>query len=165
LQTEPIAATPISSAPLPFIPVQLDPIKGSGKTIEGATSNPADLDGKKQMENKVEEAAANKLKARSREGEVKGQWWPCTSGEDELRSFEAEGFLQPGSWRVVPGALVPAPEAGEWVLTRALVECGFSLPSSDFFLEILEVYNLQPHNISPNSVLAIMSPCARVISG
>ncbi len=65
---------PISSAPPPFIPVQLDPSKGSGKTIEGATSNPADLAGKKQMEKKVEEASAKKLKARSREGEVKGQW-------------------------------------------------------------------------------------------
>ncbi|KAK1603977.1 hypothetical protein QYE76_027650 [Lolium multiflorum] len=32
---------------------------------------------------------------------------------------------------------------------------GFSFPPSDFFLEILKVYGLQPHNISPNSVLAI----------
>ena len=41
------------------------------------------------------------------------------------------------------------------VLTKALVERGFSFPPSDFFLEILEAYGLQPHNISPNSVLAI----------
>ncbi|KAK1665636.1 hypothetical protein QYE76_053795 [Lolium multiflorum] len=41
------------------------------------------------------------------------------------------------------------------VLTKALVERGFSFPPSDFFLEILKVYGLQPHNISPNSVLAI----------
>jgi hypothetical protein len=50
-----------------------------------------------QMEKKVEEVAARGSKARSREGEVKGQWWPCTTTEDELRSLEVEGFLQPGS--------------------------------------------------------------------
>ncbi|KAK1660664.1 hypothetical protein QYE76_048823 [Lolium multiflorum] len=160
-QPEPISATPISSAPPPFIPVQLDPAQGSDKFIEGASSDPADLTGKEQMQKKVEEVAATKKsKARSRESEVKGQWWPCTTTEDELRSFEAEGFLKPGSWRVVPGALCPAPEAGERVLTRALVERGFSLPPSDFFSEILESYKLQPHNISPNSVLAIANHVA-----
>ncbi|KAK1601668.1 hypothetical protein QYE76_037687 [Lolium multiflorum] len=73
----------------------------------------------------------------------------------ELKNLEAEGFLQPGSWRSVPNALAPAPEDNEMVLTKALVERGFSFPPSDFFLEILKVYGLQPHNISPNSVLAI----------
>ncbi|KAK1661276.1 hypothetical protein QYE76_049435 [Lolium multiflorum] len=41
------------------------------------------------------------------------------------------------------------------VLTKALVERGFSFPPSDFFSEILKVYGLQPYNLSPNSVLAI----------
>ncbi|KAK1697986.1 hypothetical protein QYE76_014683 [Lolium multiflorum] len=41
------------------------------------------------------------------------------------------------------------------VVTKALVERGFSFPPSDFFSEILKEYGLQPHNISPNSVLAI----------
>ncbi|KAK1696519.1 hypothetical protein QYE76_013216 [Lolium multiflorum] len=41
------------------------------------------------------------------------------------------------------------------VVTKALVERGFSFPPSDFFSEILKAYGLQPHNISPNSVLAI----------
>ncbi|KAK1630073.1 hypothetical protein QYE76_004388 [Lolium multiflorum] len=154
-QTEPIAATLISSAPPPFSPVQLDPTKRYGKNIEGTSANLEDLAGSKQMEKKVEEVTAKKSKAQSREGEVKGQWWPCTTTEDELPSLEAEGFLQPGSWRTVPGALIPAPEAGEWVLTKVLVERGFSLPPSDFFTEILKAYNLQPDNISPNSILAI----------
>ncbi|KAK1566311.1 hypothetical protein QYE76_017376 [Lolium multiflorum] len=52
-------------------------------------------------------------------------------------------------------ALAPAPQDNEMVLTKALVERGFSFPPSDFFLEILKAYGLQPHNISPNSVLAI----------
>jgi hypothetical protein len=56
---------------------------------------------------------------------------------------------------VVPGAPSPAPEAQEWVMTKALVEQGFSLPPSDFFAEILKKYKLQPHNISPNSILTM----------
>jgi hypothetical protein len=41
------------------------------------------------------------------------------------------------------------------VLSKALVERGFSLSLSDFFAEILRIYKLQPHNISPNSILTI----------
>jgi hypothetical protein len=41
------------------------------------------------------------------------------------------------------------------VLTKALVEGGFSLQPSDLFAEILKTYKLQPHNISPNNILAI----------
>ncbi|KAK1642121.1 hypothetical protein QYE76_059926 [Lolium multiflorum] len=41
------------------------------------------------------------------------------------------------------------------VVTKALVERGFSFPPSDFFSEIMKVYGLQPHNISPNNVLTI----------
>ena len=153
--SEPVAATPISSAPPHFVPVQLDPSKDSGKNIEGTSANPEEAAGAEQMEKKVDEAAAKKSKARSRDGEAKGKWWPCTTTENELRNLEAEGFLQPGSWRTTPGALAPAPEAGEWVVTKALIERGFSLPPSDFFTEILKAYQLQPHNISPNSILAI----------
>jgi hypothetical protein len=56
---------------------------------------------------------------------------------------------------VAPGELTPAPEAGEWVMTKALVERGLSLPPSDFFSKILSAYKLQPHNICPYSILAI----------
>ncbi|KAK1648634.1 hypothetical protein QYE76_066439 [Lolium multiflorum] len=153
--SEPIAATPISSAPPPFVPVQLDPSKDSGKNIEGTSANPEEAAGAEQMEKKVEEVAAKKSKARSRDSEAKGKWWPCTTTETELRNLEAEGFPKPGSWRMVSGSLTPAHEAGEWVVTKALIERGFSLPPSDFFTEILKAYQLQPHNISPNSILAI----------
>jgi hypothetical protein len=102
-------ATPISSAPPPFVPVQLDPSKDSGKNIEGTSANPEETAGAEHMAKKVEEAASRKSKARSRDGEAKGKWWPCTTTENELRNLEAEGFLQPGSWRTTPGALAPTP--------------------------------------------------------
>ncbi|KAK1664419.1 hypothetical protein QYE76_052578 [Lolium multiflorum] len=153
--TEPIAAIPISSAPPPFIPVQLEPSKDSGKSIEGTSANPEDIAGAEQMEKKTEEAAAKKSKARKRDDKAKGKWWPCFTTEIELRNLEAEGFIKPGSWRRVSGELNPAPEAGEWVVTKALIERGFSFPPSDFFSEIPKTYELQPHHIAPNSILAI----------
>ncbi|KAK1664263.1 hypothetical protein QYE76_052422 [Lolium multiflorum] len=149
---EPIMATPLSSAPPPFIPVQLDPTKDSGKDIEGTSAVPEKTS---EAEKKAEEMAAKKSKARQRDSESKGKWWPCTTTDIELQNLEGEGFLQPGSWRTTPNALAPAPQDNEMVLTKALVERGFSFPPSDFFLEILKAYGLQPHNISPNSVLAI----------
>ncbi|KAK1643129.1 hypothetical protein QYE76_060934 [Lolium multiflorum] len=148
-------ATPISSAPPPFAPVHLDPIKDSGKDTEGTSANPEKASGEEQAEQKAEEIAAKKSKARQRDSEAKGKWWPCTTTETELKNLEAEGFLLPGSWRTVPGSLAPAPQDGEMVVTKALVERGFSFPPSDFFSEILKAYGLQPHNISLNSVLAI----------
>ncbi|KAK1670389.1 hypothetical protein QYE76_058548 [Lolium multiflorum] len=150
--SEPISAIPISSAPPPFIPVQLDPSKDSGKDVEGTSANPEKTFGAEQ---KAEEIAAKKSKARQRDSEAKGKWWPCTTTEMELKNLEAEGFLRPGSWRTVPNSLAPAPQDGEMVVTKALVERGFSFPPSDFFSEIMKVYGLQPHNILPNSVLAI----------
>ncbi|KAK1683682.1 hypothetical protein QYE76_044530 [Lolium multiflorum] len=153
--SEPIMATPISSAPPPLVPVRLEPQKDSSKNIEGSSANPEEAAGAEQMEKKVEEAATKKSKARARDSEAKGKWWPCFTTKTELRNLEVEGFLKPGYWRVIPGALFPAPEAGEWVVTKALVERGFSLPPSDFFSEILKAYELQPHHISANSILAI----------
>ncbi|KAK1681282.1 hypothetical protein QYE76_042130 [Lolium multiflorum] len=66
-------------------------------------------------------------------------------------------FSEPPQQNLVAGdsdhrKLHSAPEVGEWVVTKALVERGFSLPPSDFFLEILKAYELQPHHISPNSI-------------
>ncbi|KAK1611708.1 hypothetical protein QYE76_035381 [Lolium multiflorum] len=147
-------ATPISSAPPPFVPIRLDPSKDSGKEAEGTTAHPEKASGAGQTEHQAEEVT-KKSKARKRDSEAKGKWWPCTTTEMELKNLEAEGFLQPGSWRSVPDELAPAPRDDEMVLTKALVERGFSFPPSDFFLEILKTYGLQPHNISPNSVLAI----------
>jgi hypothetical protein len=115
-------ATPISSAPPPFVPVRLESSKDSDKNIEGTSANPENIMGTEQIEKKAEEAAAKKSKARQRDNESKGKWWPCTTTDAELSNLEAEGFIKPGSWRTLPGAPTPAPEDGEMVVTKALVE-------------------------------------------
>ncbi|KAK1613236.1 hypothetical protein QYE76_036909 [Lolium multiflorum] len=133
--------------------------KGFRQGDWGTSAHPEKTSEAGQSEQQTEEAA-KKSKARKRDSEAKGKWWPCTTTEMELKNLESEGFLQPGSWRTVPNEPAPAPRDNEMVLTKALVERGFSFPPSDFFREILKTYGLQPHNISPNSVLAISNHVA-----
>jgi hypothetical protein len=59
-------ATPISSAPPSFAPLQLDPSKDSEKNVEGTSTNPEKASGADQGEKKAEEAAAKKSVARQR---------------------------------------------------------------------------------------------------
>jgi hypothetical protein len=53
------------------------------------------------------------------------------------------------------GCSLPCAQSQKLVLTKVLTKRGFSLPPSNFFLEILKTYQLHPHNISLNSLLAI----------
>ncbi|KAK1570142.1 hypothetical protein QYE76_027231 [Lolium multiflorum] len=151
-------ATPLSSAPPPFIPINLDPSKDSGKEVAGTSAHPEKTSGADQTEHPADEAI-KKTKARKRDSEAKGKWWPCTTTEMELKNLESEGFLQPGSWRSVPDEPAPAPRDDEMVLTNTGGARIF-VSAFEFFLEILKTYGLQPHNISPNSVLAISNHVA-----
>ncbi|KAM0828562.1 hypothetical protein ACQ4PT_067463 [Festuca glaucescens] len=103
------------------------------------------------MADKVAKMEQKRLsKAKSREGE-RGQWWPCELKEFDMKILQDEGFIQKDSWRITKGSSAPAPEVGERIMTRAWIERGFSLTPSDFFLEVLEKYGLQPHIICPNA--------------
>jgi hypothetical protein len=107
------------------------------------------------MAEKVNEAEMKEAsKARNREGE-KGQWWPCIVTDFELKALQEEGFIAPVSYRFTKDSSTPTPEVNERVLTKAWVERGLSLPPSDFFLEFLNTYELQPHNIGPNACLLL----------
>ncbi|KAM0925344.1 hypothetical protein ACQ4PT_004266 [Festuca glaucescens] len=107
------------------------------------------------MAKKVKETEMKKdSKARNREGE-KGQGWPCNVTEFELKALQEEGLIAPGSYRLTKDSSTPTPEANERVFTKAWVERGLSLPPSEFFLEVLNTYGLQPHNICPNAYLLL----------
>ncbi|KAK1603142.1 hypothetical protein QYE76_007877 [Lolium multiflorum] len=106
------------------------------------------------MAAKVQETENKKAsKARIREGE-RGQWWPCETTDVELRELQNEGMIS-SHWSFTRDSVVPKPETGEVVMTKAWVERGLSLPCSEFFLSILSTYGLQPHNICPNSYLLL----------
>ncbi|KAK1629392.1 hypothetical protein QYE76_003707 [Lolium multiflorum] len=138
-------------APPPFIPVQLDPTKDSGKDIEGTSAVP-EKTSRRRRRRKKWLPKNPKLANGTRNPKVNGGLAPpltlnCKTWRRRvLATRKLEGDSE---------CLAPAPQDNEMVLTKALVERGFSFPPSDFFLEILKAYGLQPHNISPNSVLAI----------
>ena len=49
----------------------------------------------------------------------------------------------------------PAPEEGERVVFRSHFLHGFILPASGFLRSFLEFYNLQPHHLTPNTVVLL----------
>ncbi|KAK1650398.1 hypothetical protein QYE76_068203 [Lolium multiflorum] len=114
-QSDPIITTPRASAPPPLILVRLDLAQGSRNAIdiEMHITNPAKATGKEKMEQKVEEAA-KKSKARTCEGEVKGQWWPCAAKRKSRRSWRRKASLNPqlGEWFRVRHAPCPQPGNG-----------------------------------------------------
>ena len=58
--------------------------------------------------------------------------------------------------RVPPaGEISPAPGEGERVVLRLHFIRGFGLPASGFLCSFLEFYHLQPHHITPNTVMLL----------
>ena len=49
----------------------------------------------------------------------------------------------------------PAPEEGKRVIFRSHFLRGLGLPASAFFYSFLEFYQLQPHHLSPNTVVLL----------
>jgi hypothetical protein len=69
----------------------------------------------------------------------------------ELKSLQDEGFLAPDSGRFTKDSSTLVSKVNERVFTKAWVKRVLSLLPSDFFLEVLNTYGLQPHNICPNA--------------
>ena len=87
---------------------------------------------------------------------AKHDWWPCSLTPTDLSDLIAEGYIKDSqSPRFVPNEEFPAPKEGERVVTKTLLERGFSFPPSKFFADFLKTFNLQPQHISPNSVTAL----------
>jgi hypothetical protein len=96
----------------------------------------------------------------------KGEWIPSNVAERDLRSYEHEGLIPPRercTWRSAVGDLIPAPR-GEIVALMSHIERGISFPLSDFCSAVFNFYQVQPFQLSPNSVL-IMSGFAALCEG
>jgi hypothetical protein len=97
----------------------------------------------------------------------KGEWIPCTVAEKDLKSHEHEGLIPPRgrcAWRSAMGDLASAPREGEIVVLMSHIERSISFPLSDFYITVLDYYQVQPFQLSPNSVL-IMSGFAALCEG
>ncbi|KAK1698863.1 hypothetical protein QYE76_015560 [Lolium multiflorum] len=161
---DPSAVEPIFPDPIAYLPPYVSdirlaqPFSASSSTLLGriptAQELEEELQGQARMAAKVQEAENKRAsKSRSREG-VRGQWWPCETTDAELRELQNEGMICE-HWSFTRDSNVPKPDADERVMTKAWVECGLSLPCSEFFLSVLDTYGLQPHNICPNSYLLL----------
>src|SRR3954462_4297793 len=89
----------------------------------------------------------------------KGDWRGSDITGRDIKEMVAEGYLpamEGLAWRAAPaGEVTPSPQAGEKVYLKAQLVHGVSLPISHFFLSVLNHYKVQPHNLSPNSILVL----------
>ena len=53
------------------------------------------------------------------------------------------------------GEISPAPQEGERVVFRSHCLRGLGLPASNFFRSFLVFYGLQPHHLTPNTVVLL----------
>src|SRR3954464_1415520 len=89
----------------------------------------------------------------------KGDWRNSDITSRDIQEMVAEGYLlatEGLAWRAAPaGEVTHSPQAGEKVYLKAQLVRGVSLPISHFFLSVLNHYKVQPHNLSPNSILVL----------
>ena len=75
--------------------------------------------------------------------------------EEILNDFVVMGILPAQDvihWRVPGNETTPKPKDGEIIVFIDHLLCGFSLPGSKFFRDVLHLYKLHPQDIGPNSV-------------
>ena len=89
----------------------------------------------------------------------KGDWRNSDIMDRDIKELIIESYLpmtEGLAWRVaLAGEVIPSPQAGEKVYLKAQLVCGVSLPISNFFLAVLNHYQVQPQNLSPNTILAL----------
>src|SRR3954465_13156347 len=121
----------------------------------------AEQEGIQRMAEKVAEAEqrkkraapgtkGTKSKAVERDG-VHGSWFPCKPEDAPMKLLVDEGFLKRDLFHYTLDEATPVPPSGFIVICRAWMDRGLLLPSSKFFLDVLKLYKLQPHNICPTA--------------
>ena len=95
--------------------------------------------------------------------------WDGSVVDDDLIEFLRKTHRLPGAHlvraRTAPAREIsPAPEEGERVIFRSHLMCGLGLPASGFFRSFLEFHGLQPHHLTPNTVV-LLSAFATLCEG
>jgi hypothetical protein len=71
----------------------------------------------------------------------------------DLDALRLEGCFEPGICRLPRKETTPKPQKNESVLFRDFFTAGLRLPVSKKFADILAAYNVQIHQLTPNSIL------------
>ena len=91
--------------------------------------------------------------------QLRGDWDGSNVHEDHVEFLRKTRRL-PGTdkveVRLAPAKeITPEPEEGERGVFRSHFLCGIGLPVSAFFRSFLEFYQLQPHHLTPNTVVLL----------
>jgi hypothetical protein len=89
---------------------------------------------------------------------LRDQWPLSTVTMDDLEALVADGLLRPLSgdpqpeWMAPPSRVAPSPPSGYVLSFVSFHERGFGVPASHFMRAILHFYEVELHNLSPNSI-------------
>ena len=86
--------------------------------------------------------------------------WPfSTIKADNLEALVADGLLRPLfgdpqlEWMAPPSGAAPSPPSGYVLSFVSFHERGFGVPASRFMRAILHFYEVELHNLNPNSIV------------
>jgi hypothetical protein len=83
-------------------------------------------------------------------------WTTSALMEADLEKVKKEGFLAESAEVIFPSTeVIPAPPPQFRVMFLAFLLRGFSLPAHEFLRGLLFVYDVQLHQLTPNSLLHI----------
>ena len=90
-----------------------------------------------------------------------GQWDGSEVVQEHIDVLHRSWKLPPAdkvAVRLAPVTEIrPAPQPGERVVFRSHFQCGFGLPASGFFRSFLDFFHIQPHHLTPNTVMTLSS--------
>jgi hypothetical protein len=84
---------------------------------------------------------------------------PSITDESEIHKLVANHFLPDCvvlQWRSTAGDELPTPNTNEIVVFSSIFQHGFGLSTYDFFLGLLDHYQIELVHLNPNSILQII---------
>jgi hypothetical protein len=82
-------------------------------------------------------------------------WRPSTVGSTDLEELVLNGMLQHKDeilWNSCLGQQFPLEAKEELMQFKSSCERGFSIPAIEFVQDLMEIYNLELHHLTPNGV-------------
>jgi hypothetical protein len=97
----------------------------------------------------------------SEENLARAKAWTCYIGRSlmtqaDLDVLRLEGCFEPGICRLPGKETTPKPQKNESVVFRDFFTTGLRLPVSKRFADILAVYSVQIHQLTPNSIPQVL---------
>jgi hypothetical protein len=83
-------------------------------------------------------------------------WVPSEFAQVDLAKAQKDGFIAEGDQVIFPSTdRIPKPPSGYRLMFLAFLLCGLSFPAHKFLHELLFVYGVQLHQLTPNLILHI----------